>query len=236
MKLHVFYFIVIEGPGFVFDATTSNLSVEILEDGKTMKAKLNKGNTTRRTGREQGRFAIYRGAMATRPIQKSGLYYFEVGIVYKISKLIRQEHVFEIGLSKLDCIDRHPSVDCHPYAWCVSARGCHVCGKVCLQTWHNGQLLSHAAISARTKSPPGAFIRLYYGFLLDAERRHWIITDVKNKKVIFRFKNLVVSEMSEPLWPVFAVSNPDVVSTVMTLKTGRTIDCIPEEALEALAP
>ncbi|WAR02886.1 TRI45-like protein [Mya arenaria] len=224
------------GPGFVLDATTSSPSVEILEEGKTMKAKISKGSTTRRTGREQGRFAIYRGAMASRPIQKSGLYYFEVGVVYKVHKLIRQEHVFEIGLSKLDCIDRHPSVDCHPYAWCVSARGCHVCGKVCLQTWHNGQLLSHTAISARTKSPPGTFIRLYYGFLLDAERRHWIITDVKNKKLIFRFKNLVVSEMSEPLWPVFSVSSPEVTQTVLTIKTGRVIDVVPDEALEALAP
>lgn len=223
-------------PGFVLDATTASPAVEILEDGKTMKPKIIKGSTTRRPLREQGHFALYRGAMASRPIQKTGLYYFEVGVVYKIHKLIRQEHVFEIGLSKLDCIDRHPSVDCHPYAWCVSARGCHVCGKVCLQTWHNGQLLSHTAISARTKSPPGAFIRLYYGFLLDAERRHWLITDVKNKKLIFRFKNLVISEMSEPLWPVFAVSSPEVVTTVLTLKTGRVIDSIPNETLEALSP
>ncbi|KAH3888175.1 tripartite motif-containing protein 45-like [Dreissena polymorpha] len=223
-------------PGFVLDATTSSPFVEILEEGKTMKAKIIKGSNTRRTGREQGRLALYRGAMASRPIQKSGLYYFEVGIVYKIHKLVRQEHVFEIGLSKLDCIDRHPSVDCHPYAWCVSARGCHVCGKVCLQTWHNGQLLSHTALSPRTKSPPGTFVRLYYGFLLDADRRHWIVTDVKNKKLVFRFKNLVVSEMSEPLWPVFSVSSPEVVQTVLTIKTGRVIDVIPEESLEALAP
>ena len=178
----------------------------------------------------------YRGAMASRPIQKAGLYYYEVGIVYKVQKLIRQEHVFEVGLAKLEYIDKHSTVDCHPYAWSVSARGCHVCGKVCLQTWHNGQLLSHTALSARTKSPPGSFVRLYYGFLLDAERRHWIIVDIKNKKCVFRFKNLVVSEMSEPLWPVFSVGTPDVVSAALTLKTGRVIDSVPEEALEALAP
>ncbi|KAL4224846.1 hypothetical protein ACF0H5_015542 [Mactra antiquata] len=226
----------IQCPAFQFDMTTSSLHVEIIENGKTMRAKANKGNTTRRTGREQGRFALYRGAMATRPFQKAGFYYFEVGVAYKILKLIRQEHLFEIGLSKLDCIDRQPSVDSHPYAWCVSARGCHVCGMVCLQTWHNGQLLSHTKLSARTKLyPPGTFIRLYFGFLLDAEHRHWLVIDVKNKKVVFRFKNLVVSEMSEPLWPVFAVYNPDVVQTVMTLKTGRVIDGIPEEAMEALS-
>lgn len=174
--------------------------------------------------------------MASCPIQKSGLYYFEVGVVYKINRLIRQEHVFEIGLSKLDCIDRHQSVDCHPYAWCISARGCHVCGKVCLQTWHNGQLLSHTVISSRTKSPPSSFIRLYYGFLLDAERRHWIVIDVKNKRMIFRFKNLVVSEMSEPLWPVFSVASHDAVQAMLTIKTGKVIDNVPDEALSALAP
>lgn len=223
-------------PGFVFDATTAHSCVDILEEGKTMRAKASKGNRTVRTGRETGRFVHYRGAMASRPIQKAGLYYYEVGIVYKVQKLIRQEHVFEVALSKLEFIDKHPTVDCHPYAWSVSARGCHVCGKVCLQTWHNGQLLSHTALSARTKSPPGTFIRLYYGFLLDAERRHWIVVDIKNKKMIFRFKNLVVSEMSEPLWPVFSVGTPDVVSAALTLKTGRVIDSIPEEALEALSP
>ena len=224
------------GPGFVFDATTAHPSIDILEEGKTLRAKATKGNRTVRTSRETGRFVHFRGAMASRPIQKAGFYYYEVGIVYKVQKLIRQEHVFEVALSKLEYIDKHSTVDCHPYAWSVSARGCHVCGKVCLQTWHNGQLLSHTALSARTKSPPGTFVRLYYGFLLDAERRHWIIVDVKNKKVVFRFKNLVVSEMSEPLWPVFSVGTPDVVSVALTLKTGRVIDSVPEEALEALAP
>lgn len=212
---------------------TSNPLVEIKEDGKTLTTKANKGNTTRRSVGQQGRFVIFRGAKATRPFQKTGWYYFEVGIVYKVLKLIRQEYVFEVGLSKLDSIDRHTSVDCYPYSWCVSARGCHVCGKVCLQSWHNGQLLSHSAISSRTKSPPGAFVRLYYGFLFDAERRHWIVVDIKNRKVVFIFKNLVVSDS---LWPVFAVYNPDVVQTAMTLKTGGVIDVVAEDALNALAP
>ena len=111
-----------------------------------------------------------------------------------------------------------------------------MCGKVCLQAWHNGQLLSHSAISARTKTPPSTFIRLYYGFLLDADRRHWIVTDVKNKRIVFRFKNLVVSEFSEPLWPVFSVASHDVVHAMLTIKTGRTIENVPDEAIKALAP
>ncbi|KAK3602621.1 hypothetical protein CHS0354_034205 [Potamilus streckersoni] len=221
-------------PDFVFDAVTCHNTIDILEEGKTVRAKTSrtKGKVTTRL--EPGRLQIYRGAMASRPMHKTGLYYWEVGVVYKIQRLIRQGMLFEFGLAKLDCIDKHQSVDCHPAAWSVSARGCHVCGKICLQTWHNGQLLTHKALSPRTPSPPGTFIRQYYGFMLDIEKKHWIIVDVKNKKMLFHFKNLVISEMSEPLWPVFGVYSPENVSVTITLKTGRAIDSIPEEALENL--
>ena len=218
----------------MFDATTSHSSVEIREEGKTMTVKPNKGNTTRRSTKEHGRFALYRGAIASRPFQRAGRYYFEVGILFKVHTLIRKEQLFEIGLSKLESVDRNASVDCHPYAWAVCARGCHICGKLCLQAWHNSQLLYHYALSPRTKSPPGTFVRLYYGFLLDTENKHWIIVDVKNRKVVFTFTNLVVSERSEPLWPVFSVSGAEVALTTMTLKSGRVIDAVPPEVLSAI--
>lgn len=210
--------------------------MEVSDDAKYMKANpLKRPHVGNHSAKESGRLVNYRGTMANIPLFKTGLFYFELAVQYKVNKLIRQNMIFEMALARLDVVDKHYSVDCFPYAWAVSARGCHVCGKVCLQTWHNGQLLTHNALSPRTPSPPGTSVRLRYGFLLDTVKRHWIVVDVKSNKIIFHFKNLVVSELSEPLWPLFGIYNPEYVSVVLQLITGSDINSIPEAATDALA-
>ncbi|XP_061178169.1 E3 ubiquitin-protein ligase TRIM71-like [Saccostrea echinata] len=222
-------------PEFVFDLSISHASIEISENAKHMKAKpIKRPHFGSHQSKESGRLINYRGTMANLPLYKTGLFYFEVAVQYKVLRLIRQTMLFEIALARLDVVDKHYSVDCYPYAWAVSARGCHLCGKVCLQTWHNGQLLAHNALSPRTPSPPGTSVRLRYGFLLDTVKRHWIVVDAKSNKVIFHFKNLVVSELSEPLWPLFGIYNPDLVSVTFQLLTGSDINSIPEAATDAL--
>lgn len=218
-----------------FDASVSHLTMEVSGDGKLMKMKTMK----QRTGLnyrepEAGRFKNYKGTVATKSFNKPGLFYWEVLIQYKVLKLIRQTMLFEMGLARKEYIDKHHTIDGYPYAWAVSARGCHICGKVCLQTWHNGQLMTHNPLSNRTPTPPNTVVRLHYGFLLDVAKRHWILLDLKTKKVIFHFKNLVISEMSHPLFPTFAIYNPGQVQASLELLSGMNITGIPEEALDAL--
>lgn len=223
------------GPEFVFDTSISHESIEISEDAKSMKAKpLKRSHVGSSNPTESGRLLNYRGTMANVPLYKPGLFYFELAVQYRVTRLIRQGSLFEVALARLGVVDKHQAVDCFPYAWAVSARGCHVCGKVCLQTWHNGQLLTHNALSPRTPSPPGTSVRLRYGFLLDTVKRHWIIVDAKSNKIIFHFKNLVVSELSEPLWPLFGIQNSEHISVVFQLITGNDVNSIPEAATDAL--
>lgn len=78
---------------------------------------------------ESGRLLNYRGTMANVPLYKPGLFYFELAVQYRVTRLIRRGSLFEVALARLGVVDKHHSVDCFPYAWAVSARGCHVCGK-----------------------------------------------------------------------------------------------------------
>ncbi|CAC5388398.1 TRIM2_3 [Mytilus coruscus] len=218
-----------------FDSSVAHASMDVSSDEKVMKVKTMKqrhGISFREP--EAGHFRNYKGTIATKSFNKPGLFYWEVVIQYKILRLIRQTMLFEMGLSRIDCVDKRYTVDAFPYAWAVSARGCHICGKVCLQTWHNGQLMTHNPLSNRTPTPPTMVVRLHYGFLLDSTKRHWIIVDLKTKKVIFHFKNLVISEMSDPLFPVFAIYNPEQVQASLELLSGMNITGIPEEALDAI--
>ncbi|KAL5007251.1 hypothetical protein ScPMuIL_016057 [Solemya velum] len=222
-------------PDFRYDATVAHNLVEVLEMDRMLKSKSAKFRFDSRMMRhESGRFQNYRGTLGTRSFHKAGLYYYEVHIQYRVVRLVRQGMVFEVGLSRLEVVDHHVTVDCYPYAWAICARGCHICGKICAQTWHNGQLLTHNPLSARTPSTPGTSVKVAYGFLMDIDKRHWIIVDLRNKKVLFHFKNLVVSEFSEPLWPTFAVYNPEQVTVSLNLRTGKDISLVPEEALDAL--
>lgn len=220
-----------------FDASIAHASVDISPDGKLMKMRpLRQRNDLRfRESEARGRrLKNYKGTIATKSFNKAGLIYWECVVQYKVLRLIRQTMLFEMGLARHEYVDKHYTVDGYPYAWAISARGCHICGKVCLQTWHNGQLMTHNPLSNRTVTPPNIVVRLHYGFLLDATKRHWIIVDLKTKKVIFHFKNLVMSEMSDPLFPVFAIYNPEQVQVSMELLSGMNIASVPEEALDAL--
>lgn len=220
---------------FEFNASVCHSSIEIYGDKKVMQSKQVTKETAIYKTIESGRLINYRGTLGTKPLNRHDQSYFEVAIQFRVLKLIRQTLVFEIGVSKLEFVDQHYTIDCHPYAWSVSARGCHICGKVCLQTWHNSQLLSHNAISPRTPTPANTVIRLQYGFLLDVPRRHLIVIDVKNSKMVFKFTNLVISEYSDPLWPVFGIYNPEQVLVSLQLLSGKDINSIPIEAIEALS-
>ena len=155
-------------------------------------------------------FKNYKGTIATKSFNKTGLIYWEAVVQYRILSFIRQTMLFEMGLARFEYIDKHHTVDRYPYAWAISARGCDNCGKVCLQTWHNSQLMTHYPLSKRIATSPSSVVRQHFGFLLDTTKRHWIIVDLKTKKVIFHFKNLVMSDMADPLYPVFVIYNPEI--------------------------
>ncbi|XP_060082552.1 E3 ubiquitin-protein ligase TRIM71-like [Ylistrum balloti] len=163
-------------------------------------------------------FVSYRGTISTRPLGKTGHQYFEVEIYLFIKRQLRQELMFEIGLSRKSHIDKHYTIDCHPYAWVICARRCSICESICFQAWHNNSKLFHTSLT--NGKSPGTTFRGIYGFLLDTEQQQLFVIDAKLKKCIYRFRNV---DTSKALWPTFAIYNPDLVNITMTLRSGNSI-------------
>ncbi|XP_071121013.1 uncharacterized protein [Mytilus edulis] len=219
-----------------FDAAVSHPSVEVSRDSLTLALKSTKqiyGSTPGKTGTR--RLRLFPGTIGTRSFNKPGLFYWEISVKFKILRLIRRTVLFEIGLARNDVIDKSFRNDRSPFAWVISGSGCHLCGKVCLHGWHNGQMLSHYPFSDRIPLAIRSYSKLHYGFLLDTSKRHWIVVDLKGRKVVAHFKNLVVSPTEPPLWPVFGIYNPEQTNITMEIFYGSDVSRIPEEALDALS-
>lgn len=190
------------------------------EDGKT----LNNQKSRRPPSRDMSQsFQNYRGTMATKPLGKTNQYYFECAVHIFVKRQLRQDLIFEIALARKSEIDVNYTLDNHALAWTFCARRCNICRTICLQCWNNGQRLFHTP--ATEGSPPGTTIKTTYGFLLDTQNNQWIILDAKNRKFIFRFRNV---DCSRPLWPTFGVYNPDLVNVTLTLRSGREITTVLE--------
>lgn len=209
------------------DVSRDSLNIS-LRSTKQIYGSSPRGTTTRRLRR-------YPGTLGTRCFSKPGLFYWELSVKFRKLRLIRRTVLFEIGLARYDAIDKRFTNDRSPHAWVLSGSGCHLCGKVCLHGWHNGQMLSHTPFSDRLQSGIRMYSKLQYGCLLDTSKREWIIVDLRNKKVIAHFKNLLVSEVKEPLWPIFAIYNPEQANVSMEISYGSDISGISEEALYALS-
>lgn len=195
------------------DLARLHVQNDITEDGRTLKNQKGRKSSGRNVA---AAFKTYRGTIATRPLGKVGQYYFEVQVYIFIKRMLRQDLIFEVGISRKPEIDKNYTVDCHPHAWVVCARRCPICRTVCLQAWHDGQRLYHRRIA--TAAAPGTTVNATYGFLLDARNKQWLIMDAVNRKYLYRFRNV---DVSKSLWPVFGAYNPDLVNVTLTLQEGK---------------
>lgn len=169
----------------------------------------------------------YRGVLGTRPFSKLGQYYFEVSINFFVKRSLRQDLIFEIALCRRGDVDNNYSVDCNKFAWAMCARRCPLCRAICLQAWNNGQRLFHTPVTEN--DPPGTSLKTTIGFLLNTRMKTWFAVDVKNRKGIYKFKNL---DVSRPLWPVFGVYNPDLTNVTLTLRSGKEITAVPDVLMD----
>lgn len=236
MVARIILFICLIGINIAFDAAVSHPSIDVSRDSLSIGLKAIKSIYGSSPGEHSTRrLRLYPGTLGTRSFRRPGLFYWEITIKYKVLKLIRRNVLFEFGLARYDAIDAGFRNDRSQFAWVVSGGGCHVCGRVCLHGWHNGQMLSHVPFADRIPSPIRSYSRLDFGCLLDTSKRHWIIIDLRTRKIIAHFVNLVVSENTEPLWPVFSLYNPEQAHTTIEMHYGSDIQGIPEEALDALS-
>ncbi|OWF43604.1 Tripartite motif-containing protein 45 [Mizuhopecten yessoensis] len=211
-------------PNIDFDSSRCNLQNTVSKNNQRLTNKKSCGPSSRVADHA---FVNYRGTISTRPLGKTGQHYFEVQIHLFIKRQLRQELMFEIGLSRKAHIDKHYTVDCHPDAWVFCARRCSICESICLQAWHNNSKLFHTPMT--DGKSPGTTFKAIYGFLLDTERQQWFLIDAKSRKCIFRFRNV---DTSKPLWPAFAIYNPDLVDVTMTLRSGNGITGEPDVPID----
>ncbi|XP_069103724.1 E3 ubiquitin-protein ligase TRIM45-like [Argopecten irradians] len=211
-------------PDIAFDSSRCNSQNAVSKDNQRFTNQ--KGRRSSGTG---GRaFVNYRGTISTRPLGKTGHQYFEVQVYMFIRRQLRQELMFEIGLSKKAHIDKHYTIDCHPHAWVICARRCSICDAICLFAWHNKSKLFHTPLT--DSKSPGTTFRGVYGFLLDTEDRYFYLIDAKSKRCMFRFRNV---DTTKSLWPTFAIYNPDMVDVTMTLRSGNDIRREPDVPIDA---
>lgn len=207
----------IVGPDFTFDAQTCHTQDMVTADSRTLK------NVRGRIAHIGTALKNFRGVIGTKPISKSGRFYFEVVVYFFIKRTMRNDLIFEVALARKSEIDKNYTVDGSPYAWTVCARRCPLCRTVCLMTYHNGVRFYHNPLTE--SSPPGTTLRTTIGFLMDMKTRQWFIVDAKNRRLFYRFKNI---DTSKPLWPVFGAYSSEYVSVSLALKTGKDIQAVPD--------
>lgn len=193
---------------------------ELLENLKTITNQKSRHRLPRNLSKA---FQNFRGTIANRSMGRTGQYYFEVNVSFFITRSLRQDLIFQIGLCRKPDVDKHYTIDNHQFSYVVCARKCHICGTICLQGWSSGQRFYHTPITEN--SPPGTAFKTTYGFLLNTRHREWVVVDAKNRKFILRFKNI---DMTKPLWPAFGLYNPDLVNSSLTLRSGKDISTILE--------
>ena len=208
------------GPDLAMDLSHLHAQNELSDDKKTQTNQKRRHKIARNL---TNAFKAFRGTIATHPLDATGQQYFEMRVHFFIKRSLRQDLIFEAGLCRKADVDKYYTIDGHKFAYAVCARKCHICRTICMQAWNNGKRYCHYPI---TENPyPGTTHRGVYGFLLDAYRRQWVVVDVKNRRLMAKFKNV---DLTVPLWPVFGVYNPDLCNTYLTLRSGNDITTVLE--------
>ncbi|KAL3848012.1 hypothetical protein ACJMK2_018897 [Sinanodonta woodiana] len=214
----------IQCPDFLFDSTTAHPEREVVHDGKLLRNKKTGtgigSSDTSSTSAEQ--FKQYKGTKGTRGFKGQGKFYFELDVTFNIQQPLEETWlVFEIGLCRLEDIDKHHTVERHEHARSFYVARYPEGGKLAQEFWHDRDLLAYVPLS---ENHAGLEVHVTYGLLLDARRKKWIILDVGADRILHTFDAI---NMSQPLYPVFGCYNPDMISVEMLLKTGSDIKSLP---------
>ncbi|KAL3848121.1 hypothetical protein ACJMK2_018999 [Sinanodonta woodiana] len=207
-------------PSFTYDVCSVHQYRELSDNCRTLK---NYNTVPKQPGMYGARqLKKYRGVVGIRSFEPPGKYYFEVQVSFNIIKSLDNiNFVYEIGLSRRSEIDNGYYVYDQPHAWSFCAQHCEEHKQICSWCRHHGENLAHVPLSLNLT---GTNVTKTFGFLLDTDKAQWTVVDCLEEKKIHTFQNL---RTSRALWPVFGCHWPSKVRLEMTVRSGTTIERLP---------
>ncbi|XP_048243113.1 uncharacterized protein LOC124126390 [Haliotis rufescens] len=185
---------------------------------------VNRKSDTRPAG--EGRLKMYCGTCSTAPLPRAGCpQYWEVVNRVSLDKPLTWNWlILEVGVCQEEQRDVSHCISEQPSTCCMRVSHCPTHGGICRETWKEGKrvlclpdTLPNTARTLRT---------LHYGVVYDDARKKIVFIDVKENKVMSRLDNV---DSSQPLWPMFGVYNPSVLTVSMTLVVGSDINMTEEK-------
>ncbi|XP_048246658.1 uncharacterized protein LOC124112468 [Haliotis rufescens] len=185
---------------------------------------VNRKSDTRPAG--EGRLKKYCGTCSTAPLPRAGCpQYWEV-----VSRVSLDEPVtgtwliLEVGVCREGQRDVHYCIGGQQSSYSLGVCHCLTHGGICRRTWKEEKRVLH--LPCTLPDTAGASHTLHYGVVYDDARKKIIFIDVKENKVISTLDNV---DSSQPLWPLFGVYNPSILTVSMTLVVGSDINMTEEK-------
>jgi len=169
-----------------------------------------------------GSFQKYTGAKGTQEILPPDNVYFEFDVRYNVIKNFTGPNlVFEVGLSKLEEIDKNHYVGNNQTGWSLYGHNDQLLGGISLKGRHIKNIIFKMKISDSTT---GISNTLSLGVHLDTTALTMSIVDPGKTAILYTFEDV---DYTQGLWPGFGVYNPDDVNVQIKVRTGHDVINVP---------
>ncbi|XP_067659731.1 uncharacterized protein [Haliotis asinina] len=199
-----------------YDKDRANLDkVHINTDGDLV----NRKSDTRPAG--EGRLMNYMGTCSTVPLLQDGCpQYWEVENRVRLYKPLSNNNlILEVGVCREEEKDMRRFIAARPHSYCMGVAYCAVHGGICRRIYKERECVLH--LPNTLPNTAGTSHTLHYGVVYDDARKRIVFIDVEEEKVMSTLDNV---DASEPLWPMFGVYNPSVLTVSMRLVAGTDIN------------
>ncbi|XP_067668983.1 uncharacterized protein [Haliotis asinina] len=204
-----------------YDKDRANLDyVHINTEGELV----NRKSDTRPAG--EGRLKKYKGTCSTVPLLQDGCaQYWEVETRVSLDRLLPDKGlILEVGLCREEKRDVHHCIGGRPHSYSMTVAHCTKHGGICRRICNEGKCVQH--LPDTLPNTAGVPHTQLYGVVCDDARKTIVFIDVKEKKVMSSLDNI---NTSEPLWPMFGVYSPSVLTVNMRLLADSDVNMTEEK-------
>ncbi|XP_071084615.1 uncharacterized protein [Haliotis cracherodii] len=174
----------------------------------------------------EGRLKRYHGTCSTAPLPRAGCpqYWEMVSRVSLDKPLTGMYLILEVGVCREEQRDVSHCIGTQPSSCSMAVTHCTTHGGICRVTRKEGKHV--LCLPDTLPNTAGASHTLHYGVVYDDARKKIVFIDVKENKVMSTLDNV---DSSQPLWPMFGVHNPSLLTVSMTLVVGSDINMTEEK-------
>ncbi|XP_071084797.1 protein PML-like [Haliotis cracherodii] len=185
---------------------------------------VNRKSDTRPAG--VGGMKKYSGTCSTAPLPRAGCpQYWEIVSRVCLDETLRENWlILEVSVCQEEQRDVCHWIGRSPSSYSINVFRCPTHGGICRETRKEGKPV--LCLPDTLPNTAGASHTLHYGVVYDDARKKIAFIDVKENKVMSTLDNV---DTSQPLWPMFGVYNPDLLTVSMTLVVGSDINMTEEK-------